>query len=103
MHVEAIASSSDFGLATLDRTFLVESRLVLQMRDGALTYDVAAVDAPYWKTYPSPAASEHGREGFIAREGSAILGRLAMSSHWTGLIANQRSCRLQQRTAPGCR
>lgn len=87
MQVQTITNFSCPGLAMLDRTFLVDRQVVLHMRGGVLTYEVAGVAAPYVKTYPSPTTFGDDTEGFIATEGSTILGQLTVSPHWTGFAA----------------
>lgn len=74
-----------------DRSFAVESELVLHLADGRLGYDVARV-APYVKTYADEGqqgASEAGEgeddgHSFVAWLGGEPAGEVRLSRHWNG-------------------
>jgi len=95
VHVQGGARAE---LAAIDRRFLVDRRLVLGMRDGALVYEVAPVPVPYEKTYPVPDLPTGG--SIAALDGDRVLGRVDLSTHWTGFgsiddLTVEPSCRRQ--------
>jgi streptothricin acetyltransferase len=83
IHIARNPDGQTLEWSALDRTLVVESELKLNLVDGRLIYEVAAV-ARYEKTYTHGREVDVGTESFVAYVQNRPAGEIRMSQNWNG-------------------
>jgi len=89
--VERLSAGRIEAALSLDGSFLVDSRLSLQARDGVIAYEAVPL-APYRKRYGDEADDDdlhdylvaEDRIAFVAIERGEVVGRVLVSTNWNG-------------------
>lgn len=85
MQIQEFSGAERDALPAFDRSFRVERRLRLQLKDGILAPESVLVETSYEKRYPEPLLS--GCTTFVAIRARQAMGRIDLSRHWTGFAS----------------